>query len=257
MPFKSAKSPIAGEGKTPVLHLAVETALFPSAAPGEASQNGPRNTGPQLTTVCLYCHSACRRGGQDLPSDRWVTGLKHSNETRGFFAIRLGNPRNPFSVRKFKFFGRPGHCLRRRPPGLKPSYGQWLASRAACLHACWQLLPSASPTGSRCAELLGQRLRVVACLCRRPSPQLRILACVLICCASSGVQVIYVPAPVRETRLRACVSSGFPPANWPYMPPLLLRLSPLKSLSVTQLQRTTDALHTGRTRSMLTSCANA
>ena len=96
MPFKSAKSPIAGEGKTPVLHLAVETALFPSAAPGEAaSQNGPRNTGPQLTTVCLYCHSACRRGGQDLPSDRWVTGLKHSNETRGFFAIRLGNPRNP------------------------------------------------------------------------------------------------------------------------------------------------------------------
>ena len=54
MPFKSAKSPIAGEGKTPVLHLAVETALFPSAAPGEASQNGPRNTGPQLTTVRLY-----------------------------------------------------------------------------------------------------------------------------------------------------------------------------------------------------------
>ena len=57
-------------------------------------------------------------------------------------------PATPSLFKKSKFFGRPGHCLRRRPRGLKPSYGQWLASRAACLHACWQLLPPASPTGS-------------------------------------------------------------------------------------------------------------
>ena len=32
MPFQPAKSPIAGEGKTPVLHLAVETARRPAGA---------------------------------------------------------------------------------------------------------------------------------------------------------------------------------------------------------------------------------
>ena len=217
------------------------------------------NTGPHNTSVPVFCHSACRRGWQDLPSDRWVTGPNTQNVNRGFSATRLGNPRNPISVQKsVQFLGASATAC-----GVAPRRGLsrlmasgWPPELPASMLAgssCRRLLRPAH----RCAELLGQRLRVVACLCRRPSPQLRILACVLICCASSGVQVIYVPAPVRETRLRACVSSGFPPANWPYMPPLLLRLSPLKSLSVTQLQRTTDALHTGRTRSMLTSCANA
>ena len=166
-------------------------------------------------------------------------------------------PATPSLFKNSSFLGAPATACGVAPRGLSRLMASgWppeLPATTLAGSSCRRLLRPAH----RCAELLGQRLRVVACLCRRPSPQLRILACVLICCASSGVQVIYVPAPVRETRLRACVSSSFPPANWPYMPPLLLRLSPLMSLSVTQLQRTTDALHTGRTRSMLTSCANA
>ena len=49
------KSPMARRGKTPVLHLAVETALFPSARPaGEASPKWPSQTQAHTTQVCLY-----------------------------------------------------------------------------------------------------------------------------------------------------------------------------------------------------------
>ena len=153
--------------------------LFSLAAPrGRPPRNGPRNPGPHLAQVCLYLPKvpaavAGRTCLMTVRSQASNTQKWH----RGFFATRLGNPRNPFSVQKFSFLGASATACGVAPRGLsrlmasgwppEPPASAMLAAPAVGFSDRLSAAPS----------IFGQLLRVVACHCRRPLPSLRVVSC--------------------------------------------------------------------------------
>ena len=123
--------------------------VFSPAALGGGLPKWSAQHRPTISTIVpVLPQGACRRGGQDLPSDRWVTGLKHLNENRGFLAIRLGNPRNPFSVQKFNFLGASATACGVAPRGLSRLTARgWPPEPPAAPPLAGSCL-SASPTAS-------------------------------------------------------------------------------------------------------------
>ena len=173
----------------------------------------------------------------------------------GIFCHQAGQSPQPLLCSKIQFFGRLDRCLRRRPPGLKPSYGQRLASRAACLR----------DAGGSSRRLLRPALscavdfRPAPSRCRLPLQASSSFAARRLLLSSEWGASVLRARTCARARLRACMTSGFPPAYWAYMTLAIhQRFPPLPTpLSVTQSLCATCALHTGQTRSMQTSCLHA